>query len=190
MHERVPDQHARHTAVLLGEAEQHAHDRLELPRAALLLARDFVDKREKRLLYEFDQAFEHLRFAGEVAIERRFRYFQLLGKRSRRYLFRRGPLEHPRKRLQNLALSFARSGHRSLPPYASRRSARRSPVRFDTFTSTYAGERCSRETQTVVIPRFFAVRRLASVSSTMIQRCGRKWLARTRRRNPCVSGFG
>ena len=33
---------------------------------------DLVDQREDALLDELDQAFEHLRLAGEVAVQRRF----------------------------------------------------------------------------------------------------------------------
>jgi hypothetical protein len=46
-----------------------------------------VDDAEQAGLDEFDQAFEHLRLAGEVAVKRRFRAVELGGQRGGGDLF-------------------------------------------------------------------------------------------------------
>jgi len=72
VHQRVAGQHARHAAVLLRKTEQQRHDGIGLLQAAFFFLRDLVDQAEHGLLDELDQPFEHLRLAGEVAVQRRF----------------------------------------------------------------------------------------------------------------------
>ena len=57
-------------------------------------------------------------------------------------------------------------------------------------TSTYAGILGDKLTQTVCMPRRFAVLKFAKLSSTMMQRCGSNRCLRIKRWKPRRSGFG
>ncbi|MOA23716.1 hypothetical protein D3C78_1443550 [compost metagenome] len=74
---------------------------------------DLVHQREDAGLDEFDQPFEHLRLAGEVPVQRGFRYLQARGKGGRGDPGRVRLLQHLGQGLQNLGLAlagFARHG--------------------------------------------------------------------------------
>jgi hypothetical protein len=59
---------------LLAAKEQHLQHRVRLRHAVGLALGDLVDQAEDARLDELDQALEHLRLAGEVAVQRRFRH--------------------------------------------------------------------------------------------------------------------
>jgi hypothetical protein len=78
---------------------------------------DLVDQREDALLDEFDQAFEHLRLAGEVAVQGRFAHIELGGQRRGGDALGARLLEHGGQRLQDLHAALTRLGtlaHRRL----------------------------------------------------------------------------
>ena len=112
--QRVADQNARHAAVALGEAEEQGEDLLDLPQTLCFLRFNAVDDAEQARFDELDQAVEHLRLAGEVAIERGFGTIEPSGEGGGRDLLAFGCLQHPGQRLQDLQLSFARLAHVAL----------------------------------------------------------------------------
>ena len=83
--------------------------------ALLFFVFDPVNDSEQAGFDEPDQPFEHLRLAGEVAIERGFGAFEPGGERGGGDLFTFGCLQHRRQCLQDLQLSFARLCHLALP---------------------------------------------------------------------------
>ena len=102
VHQRIADKHARHAAVLLGKAEQQREDAFHLLQTILLFGGNLVDQPEHGLFDEFDQAFEHLRLAGEVAIQCCFGQVQPCGQRGRGDLFALGLFQHFGDGLQDL----------------------------------------------------------------------------------------
>ena len=88
---------------------------LDLGEAVAFVFGNPVDDAEEAGFDEFDQAFEHLRLAGEVPVERGFRAFQLGRQGSGGDFLPLGLLEHAGQRLQNLQSSFARFCHEHRP---------------------------------------------------------------------------
>ena len=82
-HQRVTDHDPRHARVLLAELQQHRRDPLDLRPAVRLALDDLIDEAEDGPLDEFDQAFEHLRLAREVAVQRGLVNLEL-GRQARR----------------------------------------------------------------------------------------------------------
>ena len=76
--------------------------------AASFAFADLVDEREDRALDELDQALEHLRLAGEVAVQRRFAHVEPGGQCGGGDAFGARLLEHGRQRLQDLDAALAR----------------------------------------------------------------------------------
>ncbi|MNT79453.1 hypothetical protein D3C72_2187870 [compost metagenome] len=91
-----------------------------LAQAVLFLVDDLVDQAEHGLLDKADQAFVHLRLAGEVAVQRRLGHVQPCRQRSGSDLFPARVLQHGGQRLQDLDAALA--GARAL---ARRRGGRR-----------------------------------------------------------------
>ncbi|EKE17903.1 MAG: hypothetical protein ACD_10C00219G0001 [uncultured bacterium] len=106
--QRITNQHARHAAVFLGEAEEQADDHFDLLEALRFFRRDLIDDAEQTLLNEFDQPFEHLRLAGEMAIKGGLRTVEPGSQCGGGDLFTFGHFEHAGQGLQNLQAAFAR----------------------------------------------------------------------------------
>src|SRR5258706_2166592 len=109
----IADQHTRHAGVLLGKTKQRREDRLELLEAIGFFRGDLVDQAEQGLLDELDQTLEHLRLAREMPVERRLGNVEPGRERGGGYFLPLWILEHARKCLQNLQLSFSRLGWHS-----------------------------------------------------------------------------
>jgi hypothetical protein len=76
----------------------------------LLFRSNLVDQSEQGLLDELDQALEHLRFAGEMAVERRLRHADAGCQGRSGDLLAPRILQHLRQGLQNLQFPLAGFG--------------------------------------------------------------------------------
>ena len=70
--EGVAGQYPGDAGIALGEGQQQQQHLATAGGGPLLFLEDDPHAAEQRFLDELDQAFKHLRFAGEVAVERRF----------------------------------------------------------------------------------------------------------------------
>jgi hypothetical protein len=91
-----------------GELDQHADDPAGLRLASASRSPDLVDQAEDALLDELDQAFEHLRLAGEVPVQGGLAHFQLGRQGGRGDAFGPRLLQHGGQRLQDLHAPFSR----------------------------------------------------------------------------------
>ena len=95
-------------------------------------------RREDALLDELDQPLEHLRLAGEVAVQRRLAHFQPGRQRRRGDALGARLLQHGGQRLQDLHAALAR-----LRALARRAAARSSPPGMGSGVSSSASDMCS-----------------------------------------------
>ena len=101
--------------IFLSKLNQHGRSarpgarplRLPIVQPGLALL-DLTGEGEDRLLDEFNQALEHLRLAGKVAVQRRFADLQPRRQRGRGDALATGLFQHGGQRLQDLHASFAR----------------------------------------------------------------------------------
>src|SRR5439155_4432645 len=101
------------------ETKQHGDDLCGLRDTVRGIGGDPIDQREQRRLDELDQTFEHLRLAGEMAIERRLRHAKPGRERSGRDLLATRALQHRRERLQYLESPLTRFGCHCGTPLAT-----------------------------------------------------------------------
>jgi len=108
---------ARHARVLLTELHEQGHQAPRAQHGVGFAVVELVDEAEHRLLDELDQSLEHLRLAGEVAVQRGLAHVQAGGQRSGGHAVGARLLEHGGQSLQNLHPALTRLGSLS----ASRR---------------------------------------------------------------------
>jgi hypothetical protein len=89
--------------------------------------RNAVDEREQSRFDEFDQPLEHLRLAGEMAVQRGLGDFEAARKRGGRDLFAARRFQHGGQRLQDLQPPLARFARHRLLPDQIRRTSRLAP---------------------------------------------------------------
>ncbi|BDC26069.1 hypothetical protein NB2BOR_A03600 [Bordetella parapertussis] len=112
-HQRVAGQYAGDAAIALGERQQHGDGLARLAHAIGLGDGDLVDHREDAGFDELDQPFEHLRLAGEMAVQGGLGHLHARGQGRGGDACGVRLFEHLRKRMQDLGLSlagFARHG--------------------------------------------------------------------------------
>jgi hypothetical protein len=117
-HQRIADHHTGHARILLGKLQHHGDDPRDQSRAGFGIAGgcglppfgDLVDEGEDALLDELDQAFEHLRLAGEMAVQGGFADAQAGRQRGRSDAVCAGLLQHLGQCLQDLDAPLARLG--------------------------------------------------------------------------------
>ncbi len=98
----VADQDTRHASVFLGETQEQGDDLLDLLETCAFFRGDLVDDAEQALFDELDEAFEHLRLAREVAVERGFGAIQFGGEGGGGDLFAFWRFEHTGQGLQDV----------------------------------------------------------------------------------------
>ena len=92
--ESVAGENTADAGVAIGEGEQQFKDFFTAAESGLLFGFDQRDAAENGLFDEFDQTFEHFRFAGEMAIQRRFRDTDGFGETGGGDAFARTGLQH------------------------------------------------------------------------------------------------
>jgi hypothetical protein len=90
------------------ELQQHEDDAAGLQRRVGVAFGDLVDQREDALLDELDEPFEHLRLAGEMAVQRGLAHRQLGGQRGGGDAVGARLFQHGGQRLQDLHAALAR----------------------------------------------------------------------------------
>ncbi len=105
--QRFPGEYPHHAWVGFGKGEQRLDQARRLAARVGFFFGNPVGEREDRALDEFDQAFVHLRFRREVAIQRSFRDIEALGQRRRGDLLPARRLEDPGQRLQDFEAALA-----------------------------------------------------------------------------------
>ena len=112
-HQSVTHHHAGHAGVFLAELQHHRHEAATSYSGISLAFGNLVNKGKNALLDELDQAFKHLRLAGEVAIKRGLAHLQPGGQGRRGDALGTGLLQHGGQGLQNLHAALA-----GLEPFA------------------------------------------------------------------------
>ena len=102
MHQRIANQHPRQPPVFLGKAQQQGEHHLYLSQAVFFLGGDLVNDGKEAGFDEFDQPLEHLRLAGEMTIQCRFRDVDPFGQCGGGDFLGSGILQHFCDDLQNL----------------------------------------------------------------------------------------
>ena len=108
----VTDHHAGHAGIALCKLQQHEDDASRVVTAVTRALGDLVEQGEETGLDEFDEPFEHLRLAREVAVQGRFADLQACRQGRRGDAVGVGLLQHRSQGLQNL--DAALTGTRSL----------------------------------------------------------------------------
>lgn len=78
-HQRIAHHDARHARIALGKLQQHGEHAAQFVRRFVRSLGDLIEQTEHTGFDEFDQALEHLRLAGEMAVERGFADLELGG---------------------------------------------------------------------------------------------------------------
>ena len=117
-HQRITHHHPHHAGVAFTKLQQQRDDAAGLAQpyfCRLVGGRhvtpgDLLHEREHGLLDEVDEPLEHLRLAGEMAVQRRFTHRQTRGQCGRSDALGAGLFQHGRQRLQDLHAPLARLG--------------------------------------------------------------------------------
>ena len=109
-HQRVAHHHPGHARIFFPKLQHQGDDAGGFLHRVGVALHDLIDQGEDAAFDELDQAFKHLRLAGEVAVQRGFADIQLGRQGSGGDPFGPRLLEHGGQGLQNLHPPLARFG--------------------------------------------------------------------------------
>lgn len=117
-HQRITHHHPHHAGVAFAKLQQQRDDAAGLAQSHFgrlvggrhVTPGDLLHQRENGLLDEVNEPFEHLRLAGEMAVQRRLAHRQPRGERSRGDALGTRLLQHLGQHLQNLHAALTRFG--------------------------------------------------------------------------------